>query len=348
MATGKDPVLHVVCVATCTVPELAYLLISADRMGVRPVLLGLGDSRISFSKREYHVKLEHVRNFLRRGLADGSLGPDDLVLHVDAFDVLLRGTAADIVAGWRRAGSPPVLLSGERNLAPRMSKVLEPCFKAANPHSADKFINSGTYLGLAQHLHRFMSVDPMDRPGNDQFLMQQAWCNLVSQPQRPEGGQGSPWPVPQLLPSDVRIGTKRSVFYIPLWDSWPVVLADHAQATRAPVVHCAGPAARKTLAMLFAHMFPDALQPDVDPTYWSLRKQQQDAEAGAGPHDATAATGTGTGTGRPLAVLGPASAPAPPAKSEAFRTATIALGCVAGACIVVIVGLAIAMAARHP
>jgi hypothetical protein len=261
--THGVPRVHVVAVATCTQPELAYLLISAHRAGVTPVLLGLGDARLSFVAREYSVKLEHVRKWLHHGLkVANTLEPHDLVVHVDAFDVVLQGGADAIRQGWQSAGSPPVLVSVEKTLFPRTD--LRPVFDAANPDTPYRYLNSGTYMGTAQALLDLLQTPEAQGKGDDQGKLQAAWAA-----HRHRLG--------------IQLDTKHRVFYVLMLDT-----LRQALASTAPIVHFNGRPSRAILKQYFQAKFPDALQPDVDTTFW--RDKAKALAAAAASASASSAT----------------------------------------------------------
>jgi hypothetical protein len=243
--------LFLVAVSTAIRPELGYLLVSAAAHNLRPELLGLGDARLSFLHREYSVKLEHVRKWLLDNLATHIVRPTDLVMHVDAYDVVLRGGEGAILQAWTDAGQPPVLVSVEKNLFPR--RDLRPWFDAAaDKHGAGspyRYINSGTYMGEAQALAQVLTMPEMQGTGDDQGMLQAAWKAA--------------------RPGLIALDYHRHVFHVPIQDTFA-----HAVASQSPVMHFAGTTSRPFLKPYFQRFFPTALQPEVqDDTHWLRLKK---------------------------------------------------------------------------
>lgn len=105
----------------------------------------MGDPRLTLEwPRRYDVETTTTRDWLERKLRSGVLKPNDMLVFIDAYDVLYNGGKRDILAGWRRAGSPDILFSAERfcwpdaDLAARFASVSE---------SPYKYLNSGTFMG---------------------------------------------------------------------------------------------------------------------------------------------------------------------------------------------------------
>ncbi len=252
---SRKPVVHVVTIATCTRPELAYLLVSADQHGITPILLALGDPRLSFYNREYSVKPHAVRQWLEKHLltGTGNVHPSDLVVHVDAFDVIIQRNAEAIEAGWRAAGSPPILLSAEKNLTPRQN--LRGKFDAATPRSPYRYPNAGTFMGTAQALLDFLSTPIMRATGDDQGMLQDAWEQYHDT-------------------MGIALDSARDVFHVTVWDEGTDLLA-----STSPIMHFAGPGGRKPLVDFFKAKFPFLQQPQVDTTYWRHAVRETKAKA---------------------------------------------------------------------
>ncbi len=244
MSTAVQPVVHVIAVATCTMPELAYLLVSAQKVGITPELLGLGDARLSFYNREYSVKLEHVKKYIDTGLQQGFIKPNDLVVVVDAFDVIIHKDVRAILDGWKAVGSPPILFSAETKLMPGVQYLKQ--FNAANPDKRYRYLNSGTYMGVASQLQKLFITPQTQGKGDDQGMMQAAWAAHHSA-------------------LGIKLDVDNHVFYIPIGDSWDDLMT---KSPSAPIVHFAGPENRTKLKRYFQVMYPDALQPEVSTAYW--------------------------------------------------------------------------------
>lgn len=244
--------VHVVSVATCAMPELTYLLVSADRVGVTPKLLGLGDKRLTFLHRDYSAKPDIVRAWLRGALAAGTVQYNDLVVCVDAFDVVIKRGVEAIVQGWTSAGSPSVLFSAEKGLYPRLD--LRAHFDAANPTAPYRYINAGTYMGTAAGVLHLLDTPEMQSTGeDDQGMMQAAWVNYHDL---------YPWVL------DVH----RHVFYVPVRDTLADVLTV-ARTMPTPIFHFAGDKGRPMLQAAFLEWYPDSVQPNVDVRYWRNQAQ---------------------------------------------------------------------------
>lgn len=166
-------------VATRSIPDLEYLLSSAMTNGMYVNVLGMGDPRLTKYKQLWHAKIHLLRDFLITGLADGTIKPNDLIVFLDAYDVIQRGGKNDIMKAWRNAGSPEILISAETN-----------CFPANNKSRAEqnrlafekgytgrfKYVNAGTIAGLANALHKALTTFPeLQGEGNDQDMWTRAY-----------------------------------------------------------------------------------------------------------------------------------------------------------------------------
>lgn len=126
--------------------ELGHLQASAARAGVALRVLGLGQ------RYEGHeTKLRLYLEFLADAAA---LGPDDLVVLLDAYDVLLTPAAATIGDRFRAIeagpGGRPILFAAERSLWPdAAAESLYPPKKRSSKQHELRFLNSGTVVGRA-------------------------------------------------------------------------------------------------------------------------------------------------------------------------------------------------------
>lgn len=250
-------VLHVLTIATSTRPELAFLLTSAAKHGITPVLLGMGNPRLSYLQRDYSLKIELFQSWIREKLGSGALSPRDLVVCTDAFDVVFIGGPDAIIGGWEAAGSPPILFSAEKNLWPQehLRSHFDRAAAEFGGSSPYRYINAGTYMGLAASLLAFWDRIPGPiKDADDQGLLQTVWAN-----DGPAMG--------------ATLDYYRQVFYVPVFDGM-----DKIYSSKAPIVHFAGGENFGRMGEFFRKKFPDALQPQYNSTYW-LEQQEKAATA---------------------------------------------------------------------
>lgn len=165
------PRLHVVSFSNKQDVRTSYVQVSAEAHGLAPQLIGLGMS--AWWPDGLGAKINAYRQFVLRYAADG-----DLVLMVDAFDVLFFGSLVEIVAGFEEIESQhhrSIIFNAESNCFPgnctEQSPSLEPHALAARGHR--RFLNSGIIIGRGWALRHMMKDKVPDViEGSDQAWFQ--------------------------------------------------------------------------------------------------------------------------------------------------------------------------------
>jgi len=143
--------LWVVTVSSSMRPELRRLDASVRRVGAALDVLGLGEPW-----RGLGSKISLLSGYLdndRHEIAD-----DDLMLFVDAYDVLLLPAAINIRASWAvfESESPGrIIFNAESNCAPDPSLML--AYPPRNLKKPFPFLNSGVYLGRVQDVRNMVA-----------------------------------------------------------------------------------------------------------------------------------------------------------------------------------------------
>jgi hypothetical protein len=121
---------------------------SAERHGIRPMLLGWGTKWIGFGH-----KTTQTRDFIK------DLPEDEMVLSVDPFDVVFLTGLEEIEAKFRRTAAP--FLCGALKLGPLLRLVYDREFNHSgqptlkNP-TGYNFLNSGTWISTAGYARRLI------------------------------------------------------------------------------------------------------------------------------------------------------------------------------------------------
>lgn len=164
--------LHVVAVATELKDELKLLYSSALALGHRMAILGLGAPW-----RGLGSKVDLLSGFLENKPAD------DVVLFIDAYDVLLLSDSADILSRFETYGAS-LVFSAEVSCAPDAGlKLLYNSTAPASP-GPFAFANSGSYMGRVSDVKAMLDEVVLDIAthhtvqGADPFrLDDQRWFN---------------------------------------------------------------------------------------------------------------------------------------------------------------------------
>ena len=149
------PKLHVCTNASHKTRALEQLLESCQVYGIHLDVLGLGEP-FSFGKRlsDYHKYLEGIP-------------PKDVVLFIDAYDVLILADEKTILDKFFSMNAPFVI-SAETNCFPFAH------FASFYPPSPTKFkyLNAGSYIGYAGHIKRiYEDLSPIPYDIDDQGLL---------------------------------------------------------------------------------------------------------------------------------------------------------------------------------
>lgn len=144
---------HVCTVATYRHPNLEKLIKSCQKHQINLDILGLGHPYFGNG-----TKFVHLAQYLNT-LDDG-----DVVMFVDAFDVLIVANKKKILRKFLREQTP-VLMSAEINCTPyeHLASSYPP---APTPF---KYINTGSFIGYVGSLKKWLNaLQPIDPGGCDQ------------------------------------------------------------------------------------------------------------------------------------------------------------------------------------
>jgi hypothetical protein len=122
--------LHVCTYANCLVDSVYYLMDSCHQKSILPTVLGYGEP---FS---FKYKVEKIRNYLE------TLPENDVVLFVDAFDVMIIKTKEELLSDFL-ALQAPFVIAAEKNCYP-FRELKEKYAQSASPFG---YLNSGGYIG---------------------------------------------------------------------------------------------------------------------------------------------------------------------------------------------------------
>ena len=131
---------HVCTVANRMHPNLEKLIISCKENGIQLEILGMGQPYVGNT-----TKLRVMKEYCHR------LPDDDLVLFVDAFDVLILADKQEIVSRFL-ALDVPMLMAMEMNCWPLKSSA--PFHPPTS--SPFKYINTGGYMGWVKAVRRWL------------------------------------------------------------------------------------------------------------------------------------------------------------------------------------------------
>lgn len=150
------PSLHICTLASHHTKGLDQLLKSCERYSIAIDVLGMGMPFRGLSE-----KLVQVQNYIQ------DLPPGDLVLFVDAYDVLFLNTA-DAIRDKFLAMGVTFLISAERYCFPL--GYLEPQFPRGP--TSFRYTNSGSYMGYVCSVQQiFDDLSPISPASDDQGLL---------------------------------------------------------------------------------------------------------------------------------------------------------------------------------
>jgi predicted O-methyltransferase YrrM len=148
----KTPNFHICTVASHKTRGLEQLLDSCKRFNVPIKILGLG---LPF--RGLSDKLLYVKKFLK------DLPDDDVIMFVDAYDVLFMKTKEEILKQFLSM-KVPFVIAVEAYCFPLKSRVND---FPPSPTPFFKFINSGTYIGYVKSLKEIFNEMKDIKPSDD-------------------------------------------------------------------------------------------------------------------------------------------------------------------------------------
>jgi len=145
-----------------------YLQVTAAAQGLYPQILGYGDR--AWWPDGLGAKINGLRRFVRAEIAE-----DELVLFVDAFDVMLFGGRAEIVQRFEeleRQQNRSLFFNCEKVCFPNFDDICTADYPAS-PHPQWRYLNSGAFIGRGAALKQMLK-DPVDdvMPGSDQAFYQ--------------------------------------------------------------------------------------------------------------------------------------------------------------------------------
>ena len=203
-------------------------------------VLGMGDTRMRPGHIEFHIKVWYLRDWLKEQLAQGLIKPDDLVVFLDGYDVIVRGDKAAILQAWQALGSPDIVLSGERYCWPDREEAdaFDKLAQAAGSTSEFRYLCSGMYAGKAGVLSAALNTLPELAVADDD---QRMWTRAFK-------AHGARW------------GMKLDRDHVML-PSANGHTEEEAMANTAPLLHLNGSGGKTLLDNLFRRLYPMALQP---------------------------------------------------------------------------------------
>ncbi|EEA04847.1 uncharacterized protein CMU_039140 [Cryptosporidium muris RN66] len=163
--------LHVLTPATHCEMYFPALLVSAQKLGYRLHILGLGEKWQNF-----RWKLVKVREFCK------TLPPNDLVLHVDAFDVCFLQpphilverylmTGVDILSCGEQPSSQFLLDAFHDSMFRADLDVSWPDRREDSPEKLDlRYLNSGNWITTAKLAIRMLSIMPENEVNDQKWL----------------------------------------------------------------------------------------------------------------------------------------------------------------------------------
>lgn len=132
---------------------------------------------LRFSAKKNHLKMIHIGNntdiihlsdkakVFREFLNSDPFPDEDIVMFVDAYDVLIIQEAKEIIKEFKSYHSP-IILAGERHCFP--DGHLAEKYPISN--SKHRYINSGCYIGYVGAIKRMLNKMPIETIHDDQRL----------------------------------------------------------------------------------------------------------------------------------------------------------------------------------
>jgi hypothetical protein len=142
LAETPLPRLHVCTVANYMHPNLEKLMTSCEQNDIELEILGMG--------KPYSGNIDKLR--IIKNYCD-QLTENDLILFVDAFDVLILANPQEIISRFLSL-NVPMLMATEMNCWPSKDTA------KFHPHTPSpfKYINSGGYIGWAQAIKSWLNA----------------------------------------------------------------------------------------------------------------------------------------------------------------------------------------------
>lgn len=144
---------HVCTVATYRHPNLEKLIKSCEKHQIYLEILALGHPYFGNG-----TKFIHMKQYL------DTLNNDDIVMFVDAFDVLIVANKRKILRKFLRENSP-FIMSAELNCAPH-THLASSYPPAPTPF---KYINTGSFIGYVKNIKKWLkALEPISPKECDQ------------------------------------------------------------------------------------------------------------------------------------------------------------------------------------
>jgi len=160
--------LHVVTYMNKAKPLFGYLQVSAEKHGLHPEILGYGD--VAWWPDGLGVKINQLRQYVMQDMAD-----NELVLFLDAFDVMLYAGREEIVRSFERLEKhhqKHIFFNAEAYCFPEFEDTCGGDYPQS-PHTMWRYLNSGAIIGRVGAFRHILK-DPVDNiiPGSDQAWYQ--------------------------------------------------------------------------------------------------------------------------------------------------------------------------------
>lgn len=170
---GTPPRLHVVTFMDRVDRRLAYLEVSAQKHGVYPIVIGYGAD--AWWPDGLGTKINALRAYVR-----GKVQDKDIVIFVDAFDVLVMANENEIVAGFEeleRHSKRSLVFNAEEWCFPKIDGICDEDTYPASPYRW-RYLNAGLIAGRG-HALKAMLRDPVPDiiRGSDQAWYQHYFKN---------------------------------------------------------------------------------------------------------------------------------------------------------------------------
>ena len=170
LPTLSNVTTHLLTVANKEDRGLGLLRLTSSAFGWALIVLGMGDARIGHKGwgTGFGLKIRYQQQYA------ASLPPDDLLIFVDAFDVLAFGGRQAAVEGYLRACARAVTRENTTHRAPAVlfsaEKWCWPGYKQPAGVAGAHFpcLNSGAYMGRAADVASLLAVMEFTDDGNDQ------------------------------------------------------------------------------------------------------------------------------------------------------------------------------------
>mmetsp|Transcript_18150 Transcript_18150/g.30275 ORF Transcript_18150/g.30275 Transcript_18150/m.30275 type:complete len:356 (-) Transcript_18150:607-1674(-) len=157
---------------------LDLMTLAASRLGIELRIVGLD----AFGKKIGHGRgFGRKLNYVRDAFNSPDIDDDEIVMFVDAYDVMLLGPATELISRFLKADCE-IVFAPERALWPRYS-LAERFPLNSSPY---RFLNSGSYIGYARSIRKYLDNcgSPFDPLADDQAFFTFVFLNPPTPPLR--------------------------------------------------------------------------------------------------------------------------------------------------------------------